>query len=121
AAWWFEQGVRVVGMAWTHGSRYAGGNGQSSETHTLTDAGIRLVRQLDELGIIHDLTHLNDASAKQLLTISRGPVIATHSASHTLQKNALIPVKGVDPSVVVQRHVSDELLAMLRERGSMVG
>lgn len=121
AAWWFAQGVRVVGMAWTHGSRYAGGNGQSSQTHTLTDAGIDLVHQLDELGIIHDLTHLNDASAMKLLQLSRGHVIATHSASRTLQKNAVIPVKDVDTAVVVQRHISDELLMKLRERGSLVG
>ena len=120
-AWWHQQGVRVVGMAWTHGSRYAGGNGQPSQTHPLTDAGVKLVGQMDELGIIHDLTHLNEASAIELLRIARGRVIATHSASRTLQQNAAIPVQGVDVAVVAQRHISDEQLALLKARGGMVG
>ena len=139
AAWWFEQGVRIVTLCWTHGSRYAAGNGMPSAKGGLTDAGKSLVHQLDTLGVIHDLTHLNDAAAEQLLQLTGGSdktpdpktgqmtgkgvnkLIATHSASRTMQAGALATVDGVDSATVAQRHITDELLGHVRDRGGMVG
>lgn len=121
AQWWFDQGVRVVTLCWTHGSRYAAGNGMPSANGGLTAAGESLIAKLDTLGIIHDLTHLNDASLGKLMHLSTGKMIATHSASRTLQQGALEQVDGVESSTVAQRHITDSMLAQLRERDGMVG
>ena len=121
ADWWYEQGIRVVGLSWTHGSRYSGGNGVAPDKLALNDAGRALVKRFDELGIIHDLSHLNESAAIQLLEVSTGHVIATHSASRSLQLSALPKVEGVDPQIVAQRHISDAQLAELAKKKGMVG
>ena len=121
AHWWHEQGVRVVGLAWTYACRYAMGNGVAPDQGGLTDAGKAMVRTLDDLGIVHDLTHLNHTAASELLALATGPVVATHSASRTLQEKALPVVEGMSPGLAAQRHISDEHLALLQKRGGMVG
>lgn len=121
AAWWFAQGVRIVTLCWTHGSRYAAGNGMPSAQGGLTSAGQSLITKLDELGVIHDLTHLNDAAAGQLMHMTTGSVIATHSASRTMQAGSPIKVDSVDPDTVAQRHITDSMLKQLADRESCVG
>jgi len=59
ARWWFDRGVRVVGMAWAHGSRFCGGNAQDGP---LTAQGRELVQAFDALGVLHDASHLSRRS-----------------------------------------------------------
>lgn len=105
ARWWFEQGLRVVGLSWATGSRYAGGNGAPGP---LGPEGKDLVSAFDELGIIHDVSHLPDESVEELFAISVGTVIASHSNSRSLMGEG-------------QRHVSDEIIAEIGRRGGVVG
>ena len=45
----------------------------------LTDAGRRLVKRCDELGILIDLSHMNEAGFWDIAKLSTAPLIATHS------------------------------------------
>src|SRR5688500_2445259 len=72
---WFQAGLRIVGLAWKR-TRHAGGTGAPGP---LTDEGVRLVKELDRFGIIHDASHLAEESFWQLLDVSGCPVIASHS------------------------------------------
>src|SRR2546421_11484068 len=51
---WFDPGLRIIGLAWKR-TRYAGGTGAPGP---LTPQGVELVRAIDRIGIIHDLSHL---------------------------------------------------------------
>lgn len=104
--WWRKEGIRIVGMSWWAGTRYAGGNGSPGP---LTDEGRELVDALDEAHIIHDLSHLADEAAFGLLSLSASPVIASHSNARSL-------MGGEN-----QRHLSDELLKEIGARGGVVG
>ena len=73
--YFFTAGIRVVGLAWKR-TRFAGGTGAPGP---LTAAGVELVKHLDRLGIIHDASHLAEESFWQLLNMSGGPVMASHS------------------------------------------
>ncbi len=105
---WFQRGVRIIGLTWAKKTKYAGGN---SEHGSLTSAGRELVSAIDEIGIIHDVSHLSDQSAWELLDLSQGPVIASHSNCRTLQ--------GVDCEN--QRFLSDDLIKAIGARGGVVG
>ncbi len=102
---WHEGGLRAVGLTWAKGNRYAGGNGAPGP---LTAAGRELVAALDDAGIIHDASHLPDAALDELLGIARGPLVATHSNCRA--------ITGLD-----QRHLRDEHIAAIGERGGVVG
>ncbi len=100
---WFDRGLRIVGLAWKR-TRYAGGTG---EPGPLTADGIELVRALDRVGIIHDLSHLAEESFWQLLEMSDGPVMASHS-------NCRAIVPG-------DRQLSDEMIRAIAHRGGVIG
>jgi membrane dipeptidase len=103
AQFWFEAGVRIVGLAWKR-TRYAGGTGAPGP---LTGEGVELVRALDGCGMIHDVSHLAEESFWQLLDVSGGPVMASHSNCR-----AIIPT---------DRQLSDEMIRALAARGGVIG
>lgn len=100
---WFQAGLRMVGLAWKQ-TRYAGGTGAPGP---LTEAGKQLVAALDVLGIIHDASHLAEESFWQLLDLSNGPIVATHSNCRSI--------------IPTDRHLSDEMILALVERGGVIG
>jgi membrane dipeptidase len=100
----FESGVRIVGLTWKEGTRYAGGNARPGP---LTRDGVTLVKSLDRLGIIHDVSHLADQAFHGLLELTPGPVIASHSNCRSI-------VPG-------ERQLSDEIIRAIVSRGGMIG
>ena len=110
--WWKSQGVAAVALAWAKPSRYAGGNGVESG---LTDLGRAMIREIDRLGLVHDLSHLSDASLAELLELAEGPVIASHS-----NVRALLDDGGLTLSQR-QRHLADETIREIARRDGMIG
>ncbi|HEX4053322.1 MAG TPA: membrane dipeptidase [Tepidisphaeraceae bacterium] len=100
----FDAGLRIVGLTWKAGTRYAGGNGAPGP---LTPDGLGMVKILDQLGIIHDASHLAEESFWQLLGVASGPVIASHS-------NCRAIVPG-------ERQLSDEMIRAIAQRGGVIG
>lgn len=98
-----DAGVRIVGLAWRR-SRYAGGTGHPGP---LTAEGRTLVKELDRYGIIHDASHLAEESFWQLLELSSGPVIASHSNCR-----AIVPT---------DRQLSDDMIRAIISRGGVIG
>ena len=76
AAEWHQSGLRVLGLAHYGPSAYAQGTGCEGG---LTAAGRDLLRAMEELGLILDLTHLADASFWEALERFGGPVLASHN------------------------------------------
>ncbi|MCH7791684.1 MAG: membrane dipeptidase [Planctomycetes bacterium] len=105
-SWWVERGVVAVGMAWWKSSRYAGGNGTDGP---LTAMGRELAQAMDELGVVHDLSHLSQRATDQLLAATDKPVIASHSNCRAL-------IDGDN-----QRHLTDETIAEIGRRGGVIG
>jgi len=112
---WADAGVVAVGLAWWHQGRYASGNGvePGSAGDGLTPEGFELVKEIDRLGVVHDLSHLSQRSSEQLLEATGATVIASHSNSR-----ALMP--GLDEQAA-QRHLSDETIREICRRGGVIG
>lgn len=86
---YYRQGLRSVGLVWSrenvfgHGVTF-GFPGSPDTGPGLTDAGRRLVRQCNQLGIMLDLAHLNEKGFWDVERISSAPLVATHSCVHVL-------------------------------------
>jgi membrane dipeptidase len=100
---WFNEGVRIVGLAWRR-TRAAGGTG---EPGPLTDEGRTIVRAMDDVGLIHDLSHLAEEAFWQLLEVSASTVMASHSNCR-----AIVPT---------DRQISDAMIRAIVERGGVIG
>jgi membrane dipeptidase len=104
AQWWWDQGLRVVGLAHYGKSHYAVGTGDAGP---LTEKGVALLREFERLGMILDLTHSSDPSFFQALDTFSGPVLASHNNCR-----ALVPG---------DRQYSDEQIRRLIARDAVIG
>jgi len=86
---WHERGLRSIGLVWSRPNAFAEGVPfrfpASPDTGPgLTDAGRALVTACNELGILIDLSHLNERGFWDVAEVSRAPLVATHSNAHAL-------------------------------------
>jgi len=109
---WYERGLRSVGLVWSRPNAFAEGVPfrfpSSPDTGPgLTAAGRELVRACNLLGILVDLSHLNEAGFWDVQRLSGAPLVATHSNAH-----ALCPAS---------RNLTDAQLDAVRDSGGVVG
>ncbi|MGN6435138.1 MAG: dipeptidase [Agriterribacter sp.] len=100
----YRYGLRALGPAHYGPGRYAPGTGMQGP---LTAKGVELVKAMDELNMILDVTHLTDEGFKQATDMYKGPVWASHHNCRAL--------------VDYQRQLTDEQIKILIERGSVIG
>jgi len=114
--WWKERGVVAIGLAWAKPSRYAMGNMTDRAVLTgLTPIGVEMVKAMDALGIIHDVSHLSDRAMDELLALTNRPVVASHSNCRALLTGDM----GPDGSN--QRQLRDESIREVTSRGGVIG
>jgi len=109
---WYERGLRSVGLVWSRPNAFAEGVPfrfpSSPDTGPgLTAAGRELVRACNRLGVLVDLSHLNEAGFWDVQGLSHAPLVATHSNAH-----ALCPAS---------RNLTDRQLDAIRDSGGVVG
>lgn len=108
----YEAGLRSLGLVWSRPTAFGHGvpfgYPMSPDTGDgLTDAGIALVKACNQLGIVIDMSHLNEKGFWDVAKHSDAPLVATHSNVH-----ALCPVT---------RNLTDRQLDAIKETGGVVG
>lgn len=100
----YESGLRALGPAHYGPGVYAFGTDSSGG---LGAKGKELIRKMDELGIILDVTHLCDESFWEAIDIFKGPIWASHNNCRALVNH--------------NRQFSDEQIKVIIERGGVIG
>lgn len=80
----FRLGVRALGLTWNQRNALAAGVGEKDTHLRLSEFGRDAVQRMNKLGMIVDVSHLNEAGFWHVLEISRHPIAATHSCAKTL-------------------------------------
>jgi membrane dipeptidase len=101
---WYDAGLRIIGPAHYGPSPYARGHNMEGG---LYPPGPALLKEMERVGIILDVTHLSDQCFDEALDIYGGPVLASH---HNCR--ALVP----DP-----RQLTDAQIKKLISRGGVIG
>ena len=102
----YQDGVRLITLTWN----YPNGLGEPhcGEQHKkLTSKGVEFVEAMQELGIIVDCSHLNDAGTEQLGDILDVPFIASHSNARELRYHT--------------RNLPDNLIRLIANKGGIIG
>jgi membrane dipeptidase len=108
----YDMGLRSLGPVWSRDTIFGCGvpmsfPGSPDTGPGLTGAGKNLVRLCDELGIMIDLSHMNEKGFDDAARVSAAPLVATHSNAHALCASP--------------RNLTDRQLHMIRERHGLVG
>lgn len=108
----YQAGLRSLGPVWSRPNAFGHGVPfafpRSPDTGPgLTDAGKELVRACNRLGVMIDLSHLNEAGFWDVARLSAAPLVATHSNAH-----------AICPS---SRNLTDRQLDAIKDSDGMVG
>jgi len=101
---WWDDGLRMVGLAHYGPSAYAFGTASAGP---LTDKGRALIDVMNEIGMIQDISHLTDESFYEAIDRYTGPIFASHSNCR-----ALVPG---------DRQLSDDMIRRVVERDGVIG
>ena len=99
-------GIRYLTL--THGvnTDWADSSGDQSKHNGLTDFGKEVVRELNRLGVMVDISHVSDKTFWDALEVSKAPMIASHSSCRALSDHP--------------RNMTDEMIKALAARGGVI-
>lgn len=100
-------GVRVMTLTWMKNTSWADASGDEPVHGGLTPFGRQVVREMNRLGMVVDVSHVADKTFFDVLEVSRSPVIASHSC-----------VRAICPS---HRNLTDDMLRALAKNGGVIG
>ncbi|MGN6558284.1 MAG: dipeptidase [Solirubrobacterales bacterium] len=109
---WYAAGLRSMGPVWSRANAFAHGVPFAFPSSPdigpgLTEAGKALVSRCAELGILVDLSHMNEAGFWDAARLEAGPLVASHSGAH-----AICPAS---------RNLTDAQLDAIGDSGGLVG
>ncbi len=104
----YDQGVRYVGPVHSHNNHLSDSSSdRKGEEHGgLSDFGKEVIKELNRLGMMVDVSHMSDNATFDVLEITKAPVIASHSNAKALCNS--------------HRNLNDKLLKAIAENGGVV-
>jgi membrane dipeptidase len=102
----YRLGVRYMTLTWNNTNDWADAGRGERKHNGLSEFGKEVVREMNRLGMLVDVSHVSDKTMSDALDISKAPIIASHSSARALSN--------------VPRNIPDELLKRIAKNGGVV-
>ena len=102
----YTLGARYMTLTHSRNTPWADSSTDAPEHGGLSDFGKDVVREMNRIGMLVDLSHVSEETMLDALEVARAPVIFSHSGAKSVTGHA--------------RNVPDNVLAMLRDNGGIV-
>ncbi|MDX6694295.1 MAG: rane dipeptidase [Blastocatellia bacterium] len=102
----YRLGVRYMTLTHNNTNDWADSARDEAKHNGLTDFGKEVVREMNRLGMLVDVSHVSDKTMSDVLDVSTAPIIASHSSAQALNNHP--------------RNVSDALLRRIAKNGGVV-
>ncbi len=103
----YELGLRSLGLVWSRPTIFAEGVGPENHGHGLTGLGRELVAQCNNMGILIDVSHLNEPGFWDVIAESTKPIVASHSNARAVCDH--------------ERNLTDRQIKELAKNGGLMG
>jgi len=106
--YFFDRGIRYITL--THNKDNQICDASNDTTHTwkgLSPFGKKVVAEMNRLGIMVDISHVDDSTFYQVMRLSEAPAIASHSSCRHFAPNA-------------KRDMSDDMIRRIGEKGGVI-
>ncbi len=106
--YFFDRGIRYITLAHNKDNQICDASQDSTHTHNgLSDYGKKVVAEMNRLGIMVDISHVDDSTFYQVMKISKAPAIASHSSC-----------KAFSPTT--KRDMTDDMIKKLGENDGVI-
>ncbi|HKY43340.1 MAG TPA: dipeptidase, partial [Pyrinomonadaceae bacterium] len=102
----YRLGVRYMTLTWNNTNNWADAGRGEKKHNGLSEFGKEVVREMNRLGMLIDVSHVSDKTMSDALDVSKAPVIASHSSARALSD--------------VPRNIPDDLLKRIAKNGGVV-
>jgi membrane dipeptidase len=102
----YRLGVRYMTLTWNNSNDWADAGRGERKHNGLSDFGKEVVREMNRLGMLVDVSHVSDKTMSDALDVSKAPIIASHSSARALSN--------------VPRNIPDDLLRRIAKNGGVV-
>ncbi|WP_412070508.1 dipeptidase [Rubrivirga sp. IMCC43871] len=103
-----DRGIRYITLTHSRDNEISDSSYDETGTHGgLSDFGREVVREMNALGIMVDISHVSDAAFDDALEVSTSPMIASHSSARHFTPG-------------FERNMSDEMIRQLAEAGGVI-
>jgi len=103
---YYHLGVRYMSPAWSVSTSWAGSsNDEVGQTRGLNEFGKSVIREMNRLGIMVDVSHVSDQTFWDIINTSTKPIIASHSGCRALAN--------------VRRNLDDEMIRAIAKNGGV--
>jgi membrane dipeptidase len=102
----YRLGVRYMTLTWNNTNNWADAGRGEKKHNGLSDFGKEVVREMNRLGMMVDVSHVSDKTMSDSLDVSKAPIIASHSSARALSN--------------VPRNIPDDLLRRIAKNGGVV-
>ena len=103
---YYDKGIRYVTLVHSSNNDLCDSSTDTLEHGGLSPLGEEVVRRMNDLGMLVDVSHASDNTFNDVIGLSRAPIIASHSCSRAMCDNP--------------RNLSDEMLLKLKENGGVI-
>jgi len=102
----FARGVRYMTLTHNAPTDWADSSNHSPRHNGLTEFGREVIREMNRLGMLVDISHVSDETFNDVLDASRAPVIASHSCCRAICNSP--------------RNMTDDMIKALAARGGVI-
>ena len=106
----YNMGARYMSLAHNGHSQLSDSNtGETDDVYLhngLSELGVEVIKEMNRLGIMIDISHPSKEAIRQMISLSKAPVIASHSSARTLCDHS--------------RNLDDDQLGWIKENGGVV-
>lgn len=99
-------GVRYITLTHTLNNDWADSSSDVPKHNGLTDFGKEVVREMNRLGMMIDISHVSDKTFYDALAVSRAPIIASHSSCRSICSS--------------ERNMTDDMIKTLAAKGGVI-
>ncbi|MBZ5728100.1 MAG: dipeptidase [Acidobacteriia bacterium] len=104
---YYDEGVRYMTLTHSNSNHWADSSGDANKPNNgLSAFGKEVVREMNRLGMIVDISHVSDKTFQDALEVSKAPIFASHSSC-----------RAISP---VPRNMTDEMIVALAKKGGVI-
>ena len=102
----YQRGVRYMTLTWSNTNEWADSSGDVARWNGLNDFGFQVVKNMNDLGMMIDISHVSEETFWDVMSITRSPVLASHSGVRAVMGN--------------KRNMSDQMIRAVARNGGVI-